>query len=274
MRTFYLLLFMSSCLVYSCLETDDFEIITENQGNIALKNPIRFDQLAVGQKSLYTFYELKTENGIEDCQPNFDTLSIEIVAADTNGYLVKEVLKDGFWIIENGEWKTVDTLTFYLRYLSIIQQDTLEGIPPDPGGPTFVYLLSRNIEPDDDYLGSNYSNIFGRIGSKIYLGGPTAPSEVVNLESICDLFFLPPKENDPFKFECCGGNYSVPGILMNHSFDGIEYGQLLLTAHDFGYNVDNLLYNFGYTLESGIVFTSVHRVNGKFDEVWHIVPDN
>lgn len=274
MRTFYLLLFISSCLFYSCLEIDDFEVPVDNQNNIILKNPIRFDQLSVGQKTSYTSYSLRTENGTTGCKPDFDTLTIEIIAVDTNGYLVKELLKDGFRIRENGESKTVDTLTYYLKYLRLIQIDSIEGIPIPPGGPEFTYLQSQNVELEDDSMGRNYSYIFGRIGTRIYLNGPLASFEVIALDGICDFFFLSPKDNDPFPFECCGGYYSEPGILNNYSFNGIEYGQLLLESHDFGYPVDGLLFNFGYTYEYGMVFSGLHRASGKFDEAWHIIPDD
>jgi len=274
MRTFYTILFIISCLFYSCLETGEFEVPLEYQNKFIFKNPIRFDQLAVGQKTSYASYSLRAENGIVGCQPDFDTLTVEIIAVDTNGYLVKEILKDGFQIRENDEWKTVDTLTFYLKYLRLTQMDTLEGIPTTPGGPAFLYLQSQNVEQEEDIYGINSSYIFGKIGTRIYLNEPLAPFEEITLDDICDFFFLTPKDNAPFPFEYCDGNYSEPGILNNYSFNEIEYGQLLLEAHDFGYQVDGLLYNFGYTYEYGMIFTGLHRASGKFDEAWHIIPDN
>lgn len=263
------MLFFSICLFYACQETIDFESF-EQKNLVTFNNPIRFNQLVVGQKSNYTSYSVRTENEIDFCEPDFDTLTIEIIARDTNGFLVKESLKEGFSVREMLEWKQVDSLFYYLNYYTITQ-DALGPEPIIPGSNELLYLKSKIVKPDPDVFTNNRSYIFGKIGTRVYLDGTKKPLEKIALENVCDFFFLTRRENEPLPSS--NGYYSEPGNINNYSFDNINYGKLIIEAQDHSYPADGWLYNFGYTLENGMIFSGLHRASERFDKTWHLILD-
>ena len=272
MKAFYTVLFFSICFFYACQESIDFMAFEEND-LVVLNNPIRFNQLVVGQNSTYTSYSVRTENEVDFCEPDFDTLTIEIIARDTNGFLVKESLKEGFNVREMLEWKQADSFFYYLDYYTVTQ-DALDAEPIVPGSNDLFYLKSKIVTPDPHVFTNNCSYIFGKTGTRIYLDGAKESLEKIELENVCDFFLLNRKENEPLSSS--NEYYSEPGNINSYSFDNINYGKLIIEAQDHSYHADGWLYNFGYTLERGMIFSGLHRAAAgeRFGKIWHLIPDN
>jgi len=263
MRTFYTILFVSSCLFYSCLETDDFEILTENlkENAISLNNPIRFGQLAVGQKSRYVLTRIASCGMPDCCQQMLDTLRIEIIEQDTNGYLLKETTT-----LPNH-----NPLFFYLKYeTKKVIRDTLEG---EPSIKEYDELYTIKTQTIGD---NRRSYLYGTLGAKLYLNSPQHISLIpMELDNLCEVFFLPMRADDllPTRDDA---HHSELGIINEYNYKGNCFGDLLIMNHDYGYPVDAINYTFGYSLEAGLVFGGTFNGGIPYGEpwVWHIIPDN
>lgn len=254
MRTFYTILLSGICFFYSCQETIDFSAF--EQDLVILKNPIRFDQLAVGQKNTYISIQQKKCGGSLCCEPNLDTLRVEIMAKDTNGYLIKETTN-------------VDTtsLVYYLDYYTGVapNNDTL-GVEPNIEESRIRAIITKPINGD-------YSNIFRLLGAKFYLNNHPNQSVEAELNGLCEVFFLPNRENDPLPdTDHPLIQHSEFRFTRNYSYETYNFGSLLLGTNDYGYHVDARAYNFGYSLEYGLVFSGFYRVS-TYSQVWHLVPN-
>jgi len=260
MRTFYTILFVGICLFYGCQETIDFPTI-EEEALVVLNNPIRFDQLAVGQKSTYISIQHDYENDLF-CIPNSDTLFVEIIAKDTSGYLVQEIINT----------PNATPFFFYLKYES--RQVVRDTVDNEPSIREYDELIAIKSEPVDAHSHQR-SHLFRRLGTKFYLN--TLPQKtLINQEvaSICEVFFLPNMENDPLPNRD-GAHHSELGITKKYMYEGNCYGDLLVATHDYGYQVDAFNYNYGYSLTHGLVFSGAFRgifVDGA-PQVWHIIPN-
>ena len=185
MRTFYSILFFSICLFYACQETIDFAAF-EGKELIILKENIRFDQLAVGQKSTYVLIKLDDCGNPSCCQQSLDTLHVEIIEQDTNGYLVKETTN----------LRNSDPFFFYLKYESRqVLRDTLEN---EPSVGENDELLAIKTEAIDKEYRNQVSSLFKRLGAKFYLN-TSFQKPLINqeIDNVCKVFFLPDREDDP-----------------------------------------------------------------------------
>lgn len=262
MRTFYTILIISSCLFYGCLKTAEFEVIREDlkENAVSLKNPIRFGQLAIGQKSTYVL--TRPDNCIMPscCQQTLDTLRMEIIEQDTNGYLVKEMttLPD------------YNPLFFYLKYeTKKILKDTLEN---EPSIKEYEEIYNIKTQAIGDI---RWSFIYGTLGAKLYLNTPQhLPLLPMEVENLCEGFFLPIRADDPLPYGS-QGHHSVMGITKDYNYQDNCFGDLLIMNHDYGYPADWFNYTFGYSLEAGIVFSGAFNGGTQNGDpyVWNIVPD-
>ncbi len=261
MKAFYTMLFFNICLFYACQEKVDFEAFEENQckDSVVFNNHIRFDRLAVGQKSWYHFFQ---QTGTEDslyCLPTNDTLSIEIIEQDTNGYLVKE--------LTNIDGKA--PLFYYLQYkrqkILIDSQQT----EPSVDGQEELFIRTKYHSGVLHYWDS--SRIFGTLGAKFYLKTPTYRLKETIFNDACHLFYLSERKDDslPDRTNC---HHSELGFTRNYAFEKKNYCDILLITHDYCHRADGPSFNYGFTQESGIIFSSFHRVS-TYSRVWHIIPD-
>lgn len=266
MRTIYIILFISSCLFCACFETDEYELIRDNlkENAVQLKNPIRFDQLAVGQKSTYVLVKTDSCFMPSCCQQTLDTLRVEIIEQDNNGYLVKETTT-----LPNHEMP----FFFYLKYeIQKVLRDTLEN---EPSLKEYDELITVKTVPVDE---DSYqrSALYNRLGTRLYLYNPPNKSLIsTEIENLCEGFFLPIRKEDPLPNRD-GAYHSQLGIMKDHSYDNICYGDLLLMNHDYGYVVDAFNFTYGYSLEAGLIFSGSYRGAYLYGDpsVWHIILDN
>lgn len=158
MRAIYIILFIGSFIFSSCLKTDEFEVSSEDlrENAVKLNNPIRFDQLAVGQKSTYVLISPDSCHMPICCQQKSITRQVEIIKQDTNGYLIKETTNSN----------NSTPLFFYLKYeLRKVLRDTLENEPSLKEYDELLAIKTVAIDEDNYYR----SAIYGRIGAKFYL---------------------------------------------------------------------------------------------------------
>ena len=263
MRAFYTVLLISSCLFYGCLETDDFEVAEENPTTIILTNPIRFDQLAVGQKSTYVLTEAY-DNQIpsSSCQQGLDTLQVEIMEQDTNGYLVKETT-------------TLPNSTpffFYLKHeIRKILKDTIEN---EPAIKEYYELQTIKTAAIAGANSDQWSALYNQLEARLYLETLPHKSIIpVELENICDLLFLPPMKNAPLPNED-RFHHSELGATKDHEYENNYYGDILIMNHDYNYFGDGVNFTYGYSLEAGLIFSGTFLGRSNSSEIWHLVSDN
>ena len=264
MRAFYTILFISSCLFFGCLKTAEFEIIRENQIDVALANPIRFDQLAVGQKSTYVLIRPDSSGIPSSCQQTLDTLRVEIIEQNTNGYLVKETTT----------LRNSTSFFFYLKYeMRKVLRDTIEN---EPSIEEYDELLAIKTEAIDEAPNNQWSALYNRMGARLYLNALPHKSLIpIEIGNLCEVFFLPEMEDDPLP-DRDNANHSELGITQDHIYDNNCFEDLLISNHNYGYEVDAFNFTYGYSLEAGLVFSGEFRgiyLHGN-PAVWHIIPDD
>jgi len=261
MRAFYTILFISSCLFFGCLKTAEFEIIRENQSDVALANPIRFGLLAVGQKSTYVLIRPDSSGMLSSCQQTLDTLRIEIIEQDTNGYLLKETTT----------LPNYNPLFFYLKYETRkILKDTIENEPSIKEYEELPTIKTQAIG------NTKWSFLYGTLGAKLYLNNPqNIPLIPLEIGNLCEGFFLPMRADDPLPYEEYD-HHSELGITKDYNYKDNSFGDLLIMNHDYGYPADAFNYIFGYSPEAGLIFSGAF--NGSIQNgnpwVWHIIPDD
>lgn len=263
MRQLFLLIIAAICFS-ACQEAIDFPIF-EQEDLVVLNNPIRFDQLAVGQKSSYVLIKPVNCEEPSCCSESLDTLHVEIMEEDTIGYLVRETTNR----------PNSAPFFFYLKYeRKKILMDTLENEPSVKEYDELVAIKTVAMEEENRY---QRSSIFGRLGAKLYLNGPTKILLVnKEIENTCEVFFLPIKENDPLPYtDHIFLQHSELGLTENYSYNGNNYGDILLSVHDYGFGVDANAYNYGYSLSHGIIFSGIF--NGSYfygnPNVWHLISE-
>ena len=262
MRTFYTILLGSICLFYSCQEAIDFSPF-EEKALVILNNPIRFDQLAIGQKS--TYISIRHDYTVEDsfCEPRTDTLWVEIINKDTIGYLVEE----------RTNFRNAEPVFYYLKYeIRQVLRDTLIN---EPSVKEYDELIAIKTKAINEEPRNQYSYLFKKLGAKLYLN--TIPQKTLiplEIENICKVFFLPIMEDDPLPMREVV-YHSELGLTKNYIYGDDYYGDLLVSNHDYGYHVDGFNFNYGYSLMYGLVFSGSFRglyLDGA-PQVWHIILD-
>jgi len=233
----------------------------ENQSKIILKNPIRFDQLAVGQKSTYVLLEPDNCNRPSCCQQSLDTLQVEIIEQDTNGYLVKQTTT-----LPNSE-----PLFFYLKQVNHrILKDTIAHEPAIKEYHEVLAITTESIDGEEKHPWLSLHNL---LGGRLYL--QTFPDKSffpIEIENPCEPFFLPDMKNDLLPFE--NGFHSELGINEAYWYQDNYYGDLFIMNHDYGYDVDGANFTYGYSLEAGLVFAGIFSSRNRTSVVWHLVSDN
>lgn len=139
---FLLLLFATILLSPSCTRCPEMEDPVTSAG------PIRFDQLSVGQRSRYIGLEAENYHSGDGSEFTYsdDTLVLEIVGQDAQGFKVAETLH---YVDSVSNWHEYDRDSTYLYYLTVIG-DTLRLTPV--GAPyfrsrLFVYYASSDGLP-------------------------------------------------------------------------------------------------------------------------------
>lgn len=261
MKTGFPIILGVICLFYACQETIDFSAFDQNN-LVVLNNPIRFDQLAVGQKSTYISiqYDYGKPEKERICEPNSDTLYVEIIHKDINGFLIKETTN-------------IDTTTFfyYLDYYTetLSNPDSL-GVEPNIEEKSRIAIITRTIK-------DGYAHLFRRLGAKIYLTDASNPLIEESLDGLCEPFFLPDRVDDPLPNESSiYSQHSELRFTRSYIYENNNFGNLLLSNHDYGFVVDGWNYNYGYSLNYGLVFSSSFR--GAYQDgspqIWHLIMED
>jgi hypothetical protein len=129
MRLFFL--FGLALIIGSCTKLSTETPIPVDNPKVYNDNPIMFCGLAVGQQSAYILLEgsqYNNNNVLDDFIYVNDTLIVEVIAEDENGFLVKEYLTEGSAPLPMGVYQIPDsTFQYYLK----IENDSLKYFDPD-----------------------------------------------------------------------------------------------------------------------------------------------
>ena len=115
----YLLLLTLASFIISCTELSTETPTIDDSPEVYNTNPIMFCGLEVGQKSAYVLLEGNqyfNNEAYDDYQYLNDTLIVEIVAQDENGFLVEESITPDSDPLPDGVYYMSDsTYQYYLK---------------------------------------------------------------------------------------------------------------------------------------------------------------
>lgn len=133
----FLLLTLMLISVVACKKNEEKDPGDQHNHPPAFNGPaLRFDNLAVGQGARFIGLngEQYSSSGVNIFEYTDDTLQLEIIAENANGFLVKESL---YYTGEVNEWLSPDKDSIYQFYIKIVD-DTLRF-----GAAGSSYLYSR-----------------------------------------------------------------------------------------------------------------------------------
>jgi hypothetical protein len=227
-----LFFFALFALFFSCKKDDPYNVPDP------ASDRIRFDALAVGQVSQYIGLagEMYYSNEYDQFSYSDDTLRLEIVAKDANGFKVKETLHYVGDVHEWLDWDKDSTHNYYLR----ISNDTLYAMPINAS-----YLNSR--------IFTYRINKFGLPLKKI-----TAPK----------IEILGWKTSIPY-CEC-----DKQGYAENYSLFGQTYDHLNVVVNNSFMAVDGPGETYVYSKGYGVVRFSTYSWWTQSGYGWDLQPEN
>ncbi len=239
-RFFFLVLLSSMLLAPACkhhpIEMGPDEPITITDTNI-IGPTIRFDSLAVGQRSRYLGfdgYKACTGDGLNFIYSN-DTLVLEIVGQDANGFKVAETLH---YVDTVSVWYNQHIDTTYYYYLTV-EHDSL-------------HVTLSGAQTSRSRLFSNYKRSDG-----LYLV-PLSDSEVT----------ITGWQTAPFCCSCWRDDFT-----RNYDLFGRVYPHLNVMTQDKDTNLDHPGYTYVYSARYGIVKYKIYYPWTNSGYGWDLLPD-
>ncbi|MCB0651938.1 MAG: hypothetical protein KDC85_11740 [Saprospiraceae bacterium] len=145
MKTSHFLLFFMLISLFSCTNLTTETPEPENQNQVYNENPIRFSALEVGQKSAYVMLigsNYSDSLNFDDFYYFNDTLIVEIISEDENGFLVEEYTTPGSVPLYN---MSDTTYQYYLK----VENDLLKVYHPDAQYGILSYLFWHSVDSLD-----------------------------------------------------------------------------------------------------------------------------